>query len=200
MKKILAVLFILLSSVLLFASQNDYIYVVSLRKHSGIILSKQDVDISYLTNADKYKNEEYIEYGYGDREYYLSPNSPSFYLSVRALFWPTESVMRVTKVNLEYYKTAKDIDLSRLKITKSQLILLKQYIKDSFLLKKNKASPVGCSTYGEGYFYAGSRDFYLFNTCNGWVAKALRYSKFDVNAWLIVTRADLEQKVIRIAQ
>ena len=60
--------------------------------------------------------------------------------------------------------------------------------------------PLGKGQYLESYFYAGSRDFYVFNTCNTWEAKALEYSEYNVNTYFLTTQSALERSISHITE
>jgi hypothetical protein len=196
MKQLFVITFFLLfSSAVMAVASNYTIFVVSLGKHSGIIIPKKYADISYLSNKKKYINTRYIEYGYGDKDYYMSKSDPSIYVGAKAVFWPTNSVVKILTPDIEKYKKETDTKLYKLKLNNKQLELLKKYIKDTFLLKEDKAYPIGECLYDKGIFYEGTRDFYLFNTCNSWVIKALKNSDIDVSDWFVVTRGNLESEM-----
>lgn len=185
----------LLSYSIAFAEVENNIYVICSGKHSGLVLPEKNADITYLANKDKYNNEKYIEYGFGDKEYYMSPKPPSIFLGIRAVLWPTQSVIRVSKADLKFDKKDNTIKLYPIKIDKIRLARLNKYIKDSFKLTDGKAHSIGYSSYGDGNFYSGTRNFYLFNTCNSWVVKALNFAGYDISTWFVITRYDLESRL-----
>ena len=189
------ILFLFLSSPAFTAETSYPIYVVSSGKHSGILIPKINADISYLSNRNVYKNSEFIEYGYGDKDYYMSKTDPSIYIGVKAVFWPSSSVVKILTTDINKYKKEADAKLYELYLNKEQLRLLKKYIKDTFYLKDNKAYPIGKSSYDSGIFYNGTRDFYMFNTCNSWVIKSLKYSGLDVSDWFVVRRMNLDNEL-----
>lgn len=196
MKKYLIIFIFLILTSTAFAKNNICIYVICLGKHSGIVIPKKYADISYLSNKDKYSKAQFIEYGFGDKEYYMSPTPPSLYLGARAVLWSTQSVIRVSKGSIKYYNSMKDVVFYPIKTDKRKLALINDYIRNSFLLKNGKACSIGYSSYGDGDFYAGSRNFYLFNTCNSWVAKTLNFAGFNISTWFLITRSSLENRLL----
>ena len=175
------------------------IYVVSHGYHSGIVLPRKHIKVDYLINSKKLLEAKYLEFGFGDMEYYMS-NNPSTIQGIRALLWPTESVMQVVKINKDLKKTFPESKIYRLKITKKKLRLLNEFIFRSFKTQNKKKYPIGKSFYLDGYFYEGHQDFYIFNTCNTWVAKALKVSGYDINPYFIFTQCSLERSLLRIAE
>ena len=75
------------------------IYIVTHEFHAGIIFSKSDISLDYLSNADFYDDAAYIEIGFGDKEYYMA-EEPGVIAGARALLLPTQSVLHVVKFNL----------------------------------------------------------------------------------------------------
>ncbi|MCF7792322.1 MAG: DUF2459 domain-containing protein [Victivallales bacterium] len=194
MKKTLLI-FIILFPITVTAHSGNKIYIISIEKHSGIIIPYKGSDTSYLANKDEFKNDIYIEYGFGDKRYYMSKTEPSLYTGARAVLLPTSSVIRVTGADLKHYREQPKAVLYDLTLNDKKLRLLNKFVKQSFTLKQGYAFPIGISNYGDGYFYSGCHDFYLFNTCNSWVAKALKYSDIDVNDWFIVTSDGLKERI-----
>jgi uncharacterized protein (TIGR02117 family) len=175
------------------------IYVVSHRYHSGIVIPGDYIKLNYLNNSKKFLNAEFIEFGYGDRDYYMSTD-PSVFQGMNALFLPTESVVHVVRIDKSLEETFPASKLFRIKITEKKLGLLKRYIFESFKYRNIKNKPVGKGKYPDSYFYAGSRDFYVFNTCNSWVAKALKYSGYDIHPNFITTQGSLERRISHISE
>ena len=175
------------------------IYVVSHRHHSGIVIPGDYIKLNYLENSKEFLNAKYIEFGYGDRDYYMS-SVKSFFLGVSALFWPTESVVHVVRIDKNLKEAFPTSKIYRIKITEEKLKLLKRYIFESFKFQDSMNKPLGKGQYLESYFYAGSRDFYVFNTCNTWVAKALEYSGYNVNTYFLTTQSALERSISHITE
>ena len=148
-----------------------------------------------LINSKKLLDAKYLEFGFGDKEYYMS-NNPSTIQGIRALLWPTRSVMQVVKINKDLKKTFPESKIYRLKITEKKLRLLNEFIFRSFKTQNKKKYPIGKSLYLDGYFYEGHQDFYIFNTCNTWVAKALKVSRYDINPYFIFTQGSLERSLL----
>ena len=197
MKIILIIIFVLTVNTL-FADKMA-IYVVSHSHHSGIVIPGDYIKLNYLTNSDKFLNAKYIEFGYGDRDYYMSPDAGVF-MGISALLWPTESVIHVVRIDKSLEETFPTSKIFRIKITEKKLSLLKRYIFESFKYQSIMNKPLGKGQYLDSYFYAGSRDFYIFNTCNTWVAEALEYSGYDVNPYFITTQGSLKRSISHIAE
>jgi len=184
---------------MLFADEME-IYVVSHRHHSGIVISGDYIRLNYLENSEKFLNAKYIEFGYGDRAYYMSSSEPGFLKGFNALFWPTESVIHVVRIDKNLKETFPTSKIFRIKVTEKKLRLLKKYIFESFKYQDKMNKPLGKGQYLDSYFYAGSRDFYLFNTCNTWVAEALKYSGYDINPYFVIKQGSLEHSISHISE
>ncbi|HJO92768.1 MAG TPA: DUF2459 domain-containing protein [Victivallales bacterium] len=191
---ILCLIFILDNAV----AKKITIFVVSHRHHSGIVIPGNYVKLNYLKNSKSFLHAKYIEFGYGDRNYYMSTN-PGLSQGITALFWPTESVIHVVIINKSLEKIFPSSKIYKIRITEEKLRLLNKYIFDSFKYQNKNNPPIAKGRYLNSYFYAGSRNFYIFNTCNTWVAKALKYSGYNINPYFIASQSSLENSLKRIS-
>lgn len=170
------------------------IYIVTHEFHSGIIFSKSDISLDYLSNADFYDDAGYIEIGFGDKEYYMKED-PGVVTGARALLLPTQSVLLVVKFSLPPQTTFPKGRIYELSITHDQLQRMLNYVKNAFLVKDNIISSIGGSLYLEGGFYHGKESFHLFNTCNTWAAKVLKNAGLDVRSSLVITQQSLVRQL-----
>ena len=175
---------------------NTDIYVVIHDFHSGVVIKKSDISLDYLSNVESFDNAKYIEIGFGDKKYYMSEN-PGISTGATALLKPTGSVMHVVKITQSVQQTFPYSKVFNITVSQSQLFLLLQYIRESFLIENDKVLPIGDSLYLEGNFYNGKLKFHLFNTCNTWVAKALKHAGLDIKPFLVITNDELIDQIAK---
>lgn len=150
------------------------IFLVNHGYHSGIVLSASDIDSSLLPEIVDFPAAHFVEFGWGDRAYYMLPDA-SVLAALRALFIPSNSVLHVVS-----FATEPEIFFDRAKVTKITISegafdSLLAYISGTFERHANeKSTALAEGLYGESKFYAARGDFHLFNTCNHWVQRGLR--------------------------
>ncbi|GIU00182.1 membrane protein [Sulfurovum sp. TSL6] len=171
-------------------ADNKTVYIVNHGLHTGIALSKKDA-APYIYSFDDFKSARYLEIGWGDEIYYQTdPNT--LWMAIRALFWPTDSVLHVAALNTDPIKYFNDNKVVPLKLSKTGFIRLVEYIDNSFTLdEKKQIIKLGNGLYGTSRFYRAEGKFHLFNNCNTWSARAIRSSGFPINTCCIFTADDL---------
>ena len=129
----------------------------------------------------------YLEFGWGDKGFYQAKEITSG-LSMRAIFWPTESVMHVVAVpqNPDIYFPKSKIEV--LCLDNEQYALLISFIEQSFY-KDNDGSVIELKNgiYGNSQFYKSVGDYYWMNTCNKWTAKGLESARLDISSTFKLT-------------
>ncbi len=171
-------------------TDNKTVYIVNHGLHTGIVLPKQDA-APYMHAFNDFKSARYLEIGWGDEIYYQTdPNT--LWMGIRALFWPTDSVLHVAALQTDPIAYFNNNKVLGLKLSKSGFIRLVEYIDSSFTLNKNRqVIRLQSGLYGTSKFYRAEEKFHLFNNCNTWSARAIRSSGFPINTCCIFTADDL---------
>ena len=122
---------------------------------------------------------------WGDSAFYL--NTPtvadiSWPLALRALFWPTRSVMQVRPMR---GPLAERDYRRRVHLTTPQYDRLAGFLARSFLTDSSGAAiPVAADVHGSGdRFYRARGTYSLFSTCNSWTNAALRQTGVRTGLW-----------------
>jgi uncharacterized protein (TIGR02117 family) len=162
------------SSVL--SSEKKHIWIPDYGWHTGIILPYVDFSKDFFTK--EFADVSYLEFGWGDKDYYPEPN-PSLFVGLKALFWPSASVLHVVGYNTHPENIFRKDEITVLEVNAKSYLKIISYIKNTFVLGKNK-KPVLFSKglyLNKSYFYKAKGDFHLFNTCNTWSEKITSLSK-----------------------
>jgi uncharacterized protein (TIGR02117 family) len=166
------------------------VYILNQGWHTGIIIKVSDVNENDFPEIKKFKNNEYLDIGWGDEEYYRIPGI-DLKLAFRALFSPTSSALKIKTFNIPvdmYYKTFKYCIACYL--TENEFNELCRYISNSFY--KPNGKPVMLENRSDiVYFYKAMGDYHLFNTCNTWVADALHFSGIPLESSFVISSSDL---------
>ncbi len=171
-------------------TDNKTVYIVNHGLHTGIVLPKQDA-APYMHSFNDFKSARYLEIGWGDETYYQTdPNT--LWMGIRALFWPTDSVLHLAALQTNPISYFSKYEVVQLKLSKRGFIRLVKFINNSFALnEKKQIIRLGSGLYGASRFYRAEGKFHLFNNCNTWSARAIRSSGFPINTFYIFTAGDL---------
>lgn len=163
------------------SEKNNEVYIVNHGWHTGIVLSAAAISEVIPELADRFDDVKYLEIGWGDKGFYQAKKI-TVGLSLRAIFWPTESVVHVvgmTTTPETYFINSEVIPLC---FNDSELKSMLEFIKNSFYHSdKGQVQSLVNGIYGDSQFYKGTGDYYLFNTCNKWTAKGLWSAGMDIS-------------------
>ena len=158
------------------------IYVVSHGWHTGIVLRRGDIPAGLWPESADFPNAEYLEVGWGDRDYYIAP-AFDLWLATKALLWPTASVLHVVGFSGSVADNFPLSEIVELRVSAENLEPLVRLIHDSHVREGDaRAASIARGLYGDGRFYPSRERFHLFNTCNVWTSRALRAAGFPIRA------------------
>jgi uncharacterized protein (TIGR02117 family) len=146
--------------------------VVRHRWHTGIVIPAEQAgaELEFLRNF--FPDARYYEFGWGDRRFYQ--NTDSIWLRVRAMLWPTDSVMHVVALQ----RPASELphtDLVALAVSEDALETVREHLAASFAQNdQGKVIKLSSGLYGESLFFEARGDFWVGHTCNTWTAALLR--------------------------
>lgn len=172
------------------------IYVVSHGWHTGIVIARADLPDDWPGLQD-FARSDYLEFGWGDAEYYLAENG-TVWLALKALFWPTPSVLHVAGITGSVTAFFPESRLVRISLPESGFARMLRFIRDTFwLVDEGRAIPVAAGLYGEGKFYRARGKFYFPKTCNYWTVSAVREAGLPVIPLFAVTAGGVLAQVER---
>lgn len=156
-------------------SDNDKkeIYVVSHGWHTGIVVSSKNIspELSFL--FPYFDRAEYFEIGWGDKGFYQASEITGD-LVIKALLWPTPSVMHVVSLNNSPEKVFPHSNVIRVTISETGHKKLNKIILNSFKKNENgNAIKTDKGLYGDSMFFMGESYFFMTNTCNTWTSEML---------------------------
>jgi len=164
------------------------IYFIKQNWHTAIVFETKDLNPDIFCEYKNFKYYNLIDIGWGDEEFYQHPGF-DLGLAIKALFYKTPSALRVEGINLskENYFNLSEI-VVELKITKDQLLKICEFINNSFLLDEDQ-KPIILSKKAEDkiVFYKAKDYYYIFNTCNTWLANGLKKAGFEIEDNIILT-------------
>lgn len=160
---------------------DNAIYIVSHGWHTGFVVPASGIQKKLPRLKQRFANIPYIEFGWGDKGFYQAEEITSG-LSIRAIFWPTESVVHAVAVPINPYKYFSSSEVEKLCLSDSELSSLISFISNSFYKNNDgEVLEIKNGLYGDSQFYKGVGDYYLMNTCNKWTAKGLKSIGMDIS-------------------
>ena len=121
---------------------------------------------------------DWIEFGWGDREFYQSVPTVadiSLPVALRALFSPgNTSVLHVVGITGDPARAFTGGDLVRIPLSRSGFDRMLQQLDATFVPPQGGALPdLGRGLYGPSLFYPANGSFSVFKVCNHWIADLL---------------------------
>ena len=150
------------------------IYLVSHGWHAGLVIRRADIPPGTWPQAREFPGAEYLEVGWGDKDYYMTPEA-GLGTILKAGLLPTASVLHVVGFSGRVTRNFPNSEVIRIDLSAAGLRQLCVYLENSYALDSDGSSqPLGPSLYGDGRFYLSRETYHAFNTCNAWTASALR--------------------------
>jgi len=163
------------------------VYVVSHGWHTGFVIPAPEIQGVIPELEQRFGDIPYIEFGWGDKGFYQAKETTSG-LTLRAIFWPTESVVHSVAVPQKVEEYFSNSEVAKLCLSDGELSALIGFISSSFYRDKSgNLLELQKGIYGDSKFYSGVGDFYLMNTCNRWTAKGLKSIGMDISPTLKLT-------------
>ena len=163
------------------------IYVVGHDWHTGFVIPSEMIQAQIPQLEERFGDTPYLEFGWGDKGFYQAKEITSG-LSMRAIFWPTESVMHVVALQEKPEVYFPESKVEVLCLDKNQYALLISFIEQSFYKESNgNVVELKNGIYGNSQFYQAEGDYFLMNTCNKWTAKGLESARLNISSTFKLT-------------
>ena len=147
--------------------------VVNIGWHTGIALKTADIDRARIPESETFENFSWIEFGWGDRDFYQTPD-PDISVYFSAAFVGTPTVMHLVGLPIgpeDYFRSS---EVAVFSVTDLEHARLQDYIAGSFARRDaDRAPAIAHGLYPDSLFYEANGSFSLANTCNSWVARGL---------------------------
>lgn len=156
------------------------IYVTSNGWHSGIVIARADLPAGLIPEAADFPGAAYLEFGWGNRDYYTTPRK-TLGLTLGAAL-PGDAV-----VHLAAYaappRAYPRYEVVALAVSEEGFRRLVAHLHASFARgAAPRAGKIAPGLLPASAFYPGTGTFHLFNTCNTWSAEGLAAAGLAVRA------------------
>lgn len=167
------------------------IHVISNGWHAGILLARSDLSTGLLPEAADFPDAAWLEFGWGDRDYYPNPR-PTMGMALAAGLTPTPSVLHIAgRAGLP--EAAGKLEILPLRVSEAGLRRLVARI-DAAMERppgQDRVASIAPGLYETSLFYPAHGEFHLFNTCNSWVARKLAWAGLPVTDSGVTMAEDL---------
>jgi uncharacterized protein (TIGR02117 family) len=173
------------------------IHVVSNGWHTGIVLAREDIPPGRIAEAADFLNARYLEFGWGDREYYPARRQ-TIGMALGAALTPSPAVIHLVGRGAPPQSTAPEVEVLAVPVTAAGLERLTAEIDAAFDRPPGgRAASVAPGFSRDSRFYPARGKFHLFNTCNTWIAEKLAAAGVPLST--DVTTADALMRRLRDA-
>lgn len=161
---------------------NKEIYISTNGVHLNIIIPKNNLEKSLLSDLSFEDDDRYFAFGWGDKNFYLNTptwNDLTFKNAFVALFLKSPSLIHFTR-----YKTTRPVWI-KIKVNENQLSRINNYIINSFYLtdENRKVILPDKGYYNNDDFYKANGNYSLFYTSNSWVNSLLKDAGLKACFW-----------------
>jgi uncharacterized protein (TIGR02117 family) len=172
-----------------------YIYVVRHEWHTGLVVKYDDIELYLWPEKDDFPEALYLEVGWGDRDFYQTPQ-PGLGILLQAALKSPASVLFVIGVPTTVTRYFPYADILEIPLSRRGLEELVRFIHATY---KRDASgqtiPLGPGhNHRHSMFYLAEGDYSLFNTCNSWISRALQAAGLPMKTALLAGRVMSQAK------
>jgi uncharacterized protein (TIGR02117 family) len=171
------------------------VFVVHNNWHAALVVRKADLTQGLIPEQDHFPEAEYLEIGWGDRDYFPATEE-SVGLALRAAFRSRGSVLHVVGFNGAVRDYFTDGEIIELALAREPFRRLSEFLSGSF--SRTDPSVPAQSQPGlvaNGRFYPATGRFSILRTCNTWIAEALKSAGLDISPRYVITAASLARQV-----
>lgn len=156
------------------------VWVVDHGWHTAIVVPRSDVDQSIWPEVSEFPEATFVEVAWGDRDFYMAKDATGW-LAVKAAFFTSGSVLHVGGFSAPIATYFPGSDVVELRVSRRGFDAMTRFFHDEYRRDgEGRAVRLERGLYGASWFYTARSRYHLFNTCNTWVARALRGAGLDV--------------------
>lgn len=176
------------------------IFVLNHGWHTGIAIKKADIPRGLLPETEDFPGAESLEIGWGDWDYYQSPD-PGAGLATKAAFFSGGSILHVIGFSGAVEDYFRGVEIFELTVSEEGFRRLSRFVSDAFLRPESEPrEKPRRGFYPNSRFYPARGKFHLFRNCNTWVAEALQAAGLAVSPFFVITAGNLSSQVRRLGK
>lgn len=154
--------------------EGETVYVINHGWHTGLAVSWPDIAGEKPDLERSMVEGQYLEFGWGDEDFYRAPEG-TLALALQALFRSRGSVLYVVSLPSDpasYYRASEVVEI---RVAHTGYRELLEYIAESFATdNEGNLQDLDSGPPARSRFYRARGNYSATNTCNTWVANALK--------------------------
>ena len=175
----------------------ESIYIIGERYHTGIIATSEFLKKYGCVLGSEIPPGHYGDTGWGDCDFYMG-RSDGITGALNALFRSSSSVVHLrTFTSLDEWMTGSRYVI-KVSLTEKQAALLCRFINESLVIRDGKPEAITKNYIRGSAFYESPLEYGLTNTCNTWIARALRFSGLKISPSMVMTVSQLKNRLLPI--
>lgn len=149
------------------------VFVVTHHWHTGIAVRTADVPPGRWPDAEAFAGAEFVEVGWGDRDFWMAPRE-TIGLALKAALASEASVLRVLWFDGPVERSLPASDVVELFVSRAGLESLVDFVAESYArTPAGRPIDLGPGPLPGSRFYLAAGRYHLFNTSNRWTAQGL---------------------------
>ena len=167
------------------------IYVINHGWHTGIAVRRAGIPEGVWPEHADLADSEYLEVGWGNREFYMAPEGTPG-LALKAALWPTPSVLHVAGFDGPVPQFFRQREIVEILVSARGFQRLAAFIGDAYAKDgAGRTMVLGQGQYANSRFYAAREKYSLLKTCNTWTARALRSAGLPITSLYAVSAGNV---------
>jgi len=168
--------------------------------HAAIVLRQSDLAANPIPELADFPAAQFIEFGWGDQDYFPDPNSGVF-AAIKAGLWSSGSVIHLVGFSDPIEDFYRGAAITGLRMNEAAYRRLLGYIDETFRRdSRSNRAPAAAGLFAYSRFYPAHRRFSLLRTCNTWVAEALEQAGLPISAAFVITAGHLQNQLAAVTR
>jgi uncharacterized protein (TIGR02117 family) len=170
------------------------VYVMRRGWHAGLIVERAALlRAGQPAEAADFPAAAFLEFGWGDRRYYMAPD-PTPGMALRAALTPTPAVLHVEPRGRP--PDGATPDALAVALSEADFARLARALSETFERRPGEiATPIAPGQRPGARFYVATGRFHLLNTCNTWIARTLAAAGVAIDPRGTATAGDLMRRL-----
>ena len=158
--------------------------------HTSLVLRHTDIASSVRPGRSDFPRAEFIEVAWGDRDFYQAERG-TLWLALKAAFG-SESVLHVVGFSTPIARYFPQSEIIEIAVSQRGFDELSRFIHESYARNaEGQTIRTRRGHYGSSDFYLATGRYHLLNTCNNWVARALRAAGLPITPHYAMTTGNV---------
>ena len=171
------------------------VYVARNGWHTSIVVARRDLPSGRVPEAADLPAADFLEFGWGDREYFPAEN-PTIGMTLSAALIPTPSVVHLVGLARPPQPARPETEVLIVPVSGPGLDRLTARLDAAFERPPGgRAAPITPRFEPHRRFYPARGSFHLFNTCNTWVARKLAAAGLALSSSGVITASELMRRL-----